>query len=167
MFSCKFCKISFFTEHLWVTASVSVFHPAFFLPIKITLPTKAQKLPPEVLYEKTVLKILQYSQLCITPLLESLFNKVTGLQACNFIKRRLQHKCFHVKFAKFFRASFFYRTLPLAVCEDRRFLYGSLLLWTAKEYQINRIWMVQMLKNSENYILLLSKKKKRKMHRDA
>ena len=107
MFSCKFCKISFFTEHLWVTASVSVFHPAFFLPIKITLPTKAQKLPPEVLYEKTVLKILQYSQLCITPLLESLFNKVTGLQACNFIKRRLQHKCFHVKFAKFFRASFF------------------------------------------------------------
>ena len=76
MFSCKFCKISFFKEHLCVTASVSVFHPAFFLPIK-----KAQKQPPEVLYEKTILKILQYSQLCITLLLESLFNKVTGLQA--------------------------------------------------------------------------------------
>ena len=39
----------------------------------------------------------------------SLFNKVAGLKACNFIKKRLQHRCFPVKFAKFFRTSFFYR----------------------------------------------------------
>ena len=41
-----------------------------------------------------------------TPVLESLFTNVTGLQRCNFIKKRLQHRCFPVKFAKFLRTSF-------------------------------------------------------------
>ena len=35
-----------------------------------------------------------------TPVLESLFNKVSGRQACIFIKKRLQHRYFPVKFAK-------------------------------------------------------------------
>ena len=40
----------------------------------------------------------------ITPVLESLFNKVAGLKA------RLQHRCFPVvKFAKFLRILFFYK----------------------------------------------------------
>ena len=30
-----------------------------------------------------------------------LFNKVEGPQPCNFIKKRLQHMCFPVKFVKF------------------------------------------------------------------
>ena len=36
---------------------------------------------------------------------ESLFNKVAGHrpQACNFIKKRLRHKCFPSNFAKFLR----------------------------------------------------------------
>ena len=37
------------------------------------------------------------------PVLESLFIKVAGLKVCNFIKMRLQHKCFSVKYAKFLR----------------------------------------------------------------
>ena len=40
-----------------------------------------------------------------TPFLESLSNKFAGLQACNFIKKRLQCKCFPVKFVKFWRIS--------------------------------------------------------------
>ena len=40
-------------------------------------------------------------------MLESLFKKVAGPQACNFIEKRFQHSCFPVKFAKFFRAHFF------------------------------------------------------------
>ena len=40
-----------------------------------------------------------------TPVLESLFNKVAGPKACNFIKKRLQYKCFPVNIAKFFRPS--------------------------------------------------------------
>ena len=43
-------------------------------------------------------------------MLEILFNKVAGLQACNFIKKRLQHRCFSVKFAKSLRASFLQNT---------------------------------------------------------
>ena len=33
--------------------------------------------------------------------LQSLFNKVADLQSSNFIKKRLQYRCFPVKFAKF------------------------------------------------------------------
>ena len=29
-----------------------------------------------------------------TPVFESLFNKIAGLKSCNFIKKRLQHRCF-------------------------------------------------------------------------
>ena len=43
-------------------------------------------------------KISQISQ-------ESLFNKVAVLRTCNFIKKRLQHRCFPVKFAKFLRTT--------------------------------------------------------------
>ena len=43
-------------------------------------------------------------------MLEFLFNKVAGLQACNFIKKTLQHWCFSVKFAKSLRASFLQNT---------------------------------------------------------
>ena len=39
-----------------------------------------------------------------TSVLDSLFNKVVLL---NFIKKRLQHRCFLVKLAKFVRTSFF------------------------------------------------------------
>ena len=38
-----------------------------------------------------------------TPVLESLFNKAAGLQVCNFIKKRLQQRCFPVIIAKFLR----------------------------------------------------------------
>ena len=44
-------------------------------------------------------KTSQYSQ--ETPVLESLFNKVPGLKACILIKKRLQHRCFPLNFAKF------------------------------------------------------------------
>ena len=40
-------------------------------------------------------------------MLKSLFDRVTGLQAGNFIKKRLQHECFPARFAKFLRAPFF------------------------------------------------------------
>ena len=36
-------------------------------------------------------------------MLESLSNKDAGLQACNFIKKRLQQRCFPVNIAKFLR----------------------------------------------------------------
>ena len=36
-----------------------------------------------------------------TPVLESIFNKIADFQACNFIKKWLQHRCFPVNIAKF------------------------------------------------------------------
>ena len=33
------------------------------------------------------------------PVLKSLFDKVADIQAWNFVKKRLQHTCFPVKFA--------------------------------------------------------------------
>ena len=67
--------------------------------------------------------------------LESLFSKIVGLQACKFIKKRLQHRFFSGKFAKFVR------TLILKnICEMAAFIFywqhipwfkilESLILW--------------------------------------
>ena len=40
-------------------------------------------------------------------MLEYLFNKVVGLKACHFIKKRLQHRYFPVKLTKFLRKLFY------------------------------------------------------------
>ena len=51
--------------------------------------------------KKLFSKISQVSQdnICV----RASFYKVAGLKACNFIKKRLQHRCFSVEFAKFLR----------------------------------------------------------------
>ena len=40
-------------------------------------------------------------------MLKSVFDKVAGLNAWNKIKKKLQHRCFPVKFVKISRAPFF------------------------------------------------------------
>ena len=45
------------------------------------------------------------SQISKTPVLEPIFYKVANFQACSFIKKRLLHRCFLVKFAKFLRTA--------------------------------------------------------------
>ena len=54
-----------------------------------------------VLRKEVLLKILQYLQenTCVGVFLK----QVTGLQVYNFIKKRLQHRCFPVNIAKFLR----------------------------------------------------------------
>ena len=42
-----------------------------------------------------------------TPALESVFNNVPALQACNFIKKELQSGCFSVNIGKCLRTAFF------------------------------------------------------------
>ena len=48
-----------------------------------------------------------------TPVLESLFDKVAVLQPSNFIKDRLQHRCFPVNIAKFLTAPILKNTCEL------------------------------------------------------
>ena len=58
----------------------------------------------EVFYKKKLfLKISKYSQenTCVIVF----FNKNVGLQACNFIKKRLQHRSFHKNTATFLRTA--------------------------------------------------------------
>ena len=51
--------------------------------------------------KKVILKILQISM--ENTCAGVFFNKVAGLQVCNFIKKILRHMYFPVKVAKFFR----------------------------------------------------------------
>ena len=44
------------------------------------------------------------------PVLESLFDKVAGLQTCNVIKKRLQHMCFPVNIAKLLKTAISMKT---------------------------------------------------------
>ena len=65
-------------------------------------PGFVQKQPPEVFCKKRCSwNFRKFHRKA--PVLESLFNNVAGLQACNFIKKILQHRCFPMKFAKFLR----------------------------------------------------------------
>ena len=47
-------------------------------------------------------------------MLKSNFIKVVGLVWCNYIEKRLQHRCFPGKFGKFLRTPFLCRTPPVA-----------------------------------------------------
>ena len=51
-----------------------------------------------------------------TPVLESIFSKAATLVACNFIKKRLQHRCFPVNIAKFLRKFYLKNTTGGCFC---------------------------------------------------
>ena len=55
-----------------------------------------QKQSLKVFYKKAVLKNFAI----LTPVLKSVFNKVAGFQACNFIKKSLQHRRFPVNIVR-------------------------------------------------------------------
>ena len=60
-----------------------------------------------------------------TFLLESLFNKVAGIQSYYFIKKRLQHRCFPVKFAKFLKNTYFEENVRTTLS-----FHDSAYIWT-------------------------------------
>ena len=64
-----------------------------------------KKQPPEGLSKKGVLKKFNKFQLK-TPLLESYFDRVSGLRAVTLLKKKLQHWCFQENLMKFPRTPF-------------------------------------------------------------
>ena len=58
-------------------------------------------------------------------MLESLVNKVTGLQACNFTKKRLQHRRFPVNIASF-KNNYFEKHLRTAAFDRSYILHRKL-----------------------------------------
>ena len=79
---------------------LSLYRIVFFL-----LYFNLRKQPPEIFCRKRCLQKLRKFHRK-TPVLESLFNKVAGLRAWNFIQNRLQHR----KFAKLLRSPFLQNT---------------------------------------------------------
>ena len=63
-----------------------------------------------------------------TPVLVSLFNKVAGLQTCDFIKKRLRHWCFSVKIA-FFRTPFLKNICELLLLYNLMIWGYTLMIW--------------------------------------
>ena len=95
-----------------------------------------KKHPPEGLCKKGVLKKSHKIHLK-TPVLASLFNRVSGPRSTTLLKRRLQHRCFQVNFVKFLRTPFLQNTsvICLTVSFQKEVLYicSKLLLlekWT-------------------------------------
>ena len=90
--------------------------------------------------------------------LESNFSNIAGL-TCNFMKKRLQHRCFPVKFASFLSTPFFAEHLQcLLIC-----LSGWPMLWELNLYvetpaQVFLCEFCEMFKNIIDHLrwLLLS-----------
>ena len=82
--------------------------PVGFLLITVLKTCKHQSGYLQMFFKIAVLEILQIAQgnICV----RVFFNRVTGLQVGNFLKKRLQNKCFPVKFVKFLRTSFLQNT---------------------------------------------------------
>ena len=108
VFFCKFCQIlkkNSFTELLPATTfGVKNLSRNVLLPLWSVskCPVKMLQKHRRCSVKKVFLKVSQISQKILV--LQSLFNKVAGLQ-CNYIKRRIQHRCFPVNNVKFLRTS--------------------------------------------------------------
>ena len=72
---------------------------------------------------------------------ECLFNKDAGLRACNFIKKRLQQKCFPVKFKKFLRTP-----ILKNICKRLFLLHADIILtvgYNAIDFDRTRILVIK------------------------
>ena len=61
------------------------------------------------------------------PVLESLFYKFVGLFACNFIKKRLQQRCFSVNIGKFFKNAYFEKYMQTTSVNSRTTVFQESL----------------------------------------
>ena len=87
-----------------------------------------------------------------TPVLESLFNKGAGLKGCNFIKERLQRRCFPVNVAQFLRIAFSWNISAGCFCK-------SLIIFTEVWVRtLSNIYDGAFCKNSENLPTIFTKK---------
>ena len=66
---------------------------------------------------------------------ESLSDKVSGLQACNFVKKRLQHRCLPVNIAKFLRIPILKNICEWLLLSDVNLIHSkAMLLNTDNKY---------------------------------
>ena len=115
--------------------------------------------------KQVILEISQYLQenICVG----AFFFKVSGLTKCNFIQKRLQHRCFLVNIAKFLRIAFLcnasggcfcqFDKVIVLTCSDLLFLIKN-IMWDGFYYKGSTVDLVRerYLHNiSRNRALLL------------
>ena len=99
-YRCSAFVVKFFEKYLWwsvISSKFCVEQQSFAYVLQNTCSWKFRKFHRK------------------TPLLESVFKKVADPQACNFVKKRLHHRCYLVKSAKFLR-TLYYRTFFYCDC---------------------------------------------------
>ena len=89
--------------------------------------SKKQELQKQLFADFDQNKIFQYSQ--ENTVLESLLNKVAGLEARKSVKRRLQHWCFPVNIVKFLRTAFSIEQLWWLLLKLRYFFSLWYITW--------------------------------------
>ena len=57
----------------------------------------------------------------LEPVLEFFFKKIADLKACNFTKKRHQHRCFPVNIAKFLRTACFIGDIQWLLLDDQKY----------------------------------------------
>ena len=82
------------------------------------------------------------------------FNKVAGRKAWNIIKRRLQHRCFPVKFAKILRTPFFIEHLRWLLPEMERESFHVLLPWFSQMLCLTLSWWRSLSYGKQSIYLL-------------
>ena len=92
-----------------------------------------QKKPPEVFFKKSCSLQLRniYRE---TSVLGSLFDKVVGLEACNYITKGLQHRCFLRNLQKFANI-FFEKYLQTAASLSRLLGWIKVVKLTERSFQ--------------------------------
>ena len=88
------------------------------------------------------------------PVLESVFNKVSGLRACNFITKKLQHRCFPVKFSKCLRIPILkniYERLPLYFQYNSHIIFTIIALTTVRSSRSQIFYKIGVVKNFANF----------------
>ena len=85
-----------------------------FIQFSMQYTTTIRSSRSQVFFEISVLNVCNIHRKM--PVSESLFSKVASLEACNFIKKRLQHRCFPVNIAKFLRKFYLKNTTGGCFC---------------------------------------------------
>ena len=85
---------------------------------------QTQKQPPDLFYKKSCSQRFN-NILRKKPVYESLLNKVAEFPACSYIKKRLQHRHFPVKYCEIFKNTYFEKHLPTAAFVDCKNVYRT------------------------------------------
>ena len=90
--------------------------------------------------------------------LESLFNKVAGLQPCNFIKKRLQHMCFPVNIAKFLRTPILRNICKQTVASINFKINYNMIITRFLNICKRNLWRKMLRNNFRNLVFCSDKK---------